>query len=265
MAESKSNKGILTLIPKDKTFKNSKIYNDLNSIKGIHLDMVKGLIFVSHSGEKSKKEAAKYLENNTHLYRFTDESKKMFYGNKKLKRKKALIIVDVQPIFLNKNNKHILSNIAERINTIPYDLYVNAVFYADKDSIWKKQTGWSVPKKEAKTESSIKKLLDKKENVINVNKQTKSVFKGHAGFETFRYFKVENDLCDVKGVLHHNDIEEVHIIGLDTNDCVLATAYEAFDLGFFTYVIEECTQSSEGNEIHGKAIDLLRHVGLTNK
>lgn len=265
MAKSRSDKGILTLVPKDKTYKNSKIYNDLKSINGINIDMVKGMIFLSHSGEKSKADITKYLEENTQLYNFTEESKKIFYGNKKRERKKALIIVDVQPIFLNKANVHILKSISERINTVPYDFYINAVFYADKDSIWKKQTDWSVPKKEAKTEKSIKKLLDKKENILNVTKQTKSVFKGYPEFRKGSYFKVDNSLCDVHGALHQNDIEEVHIIGLDTNDCVLATAYEAFDLGFHTYVIENCVQSSEGNAIHSKAIDILRHVDLTKK
>ena len=172
---------------------------------------------------------------------------------------KALIIVDVQPIFLNEKNRHVLSNIAYVIRKFPYDLYINAVFYAPKNSIWQKQTGWSVPKKEAKTESIIRKLLSERENVINVVKQTKSVFKGKHDAE----YNLNIKIPSVERVLRYEGIEEVHIIGLDTNDCVLATAYEAFDLGYFTYVIEECTQSSSGNTLHRKAIDLLRHVGLT--
>lgn len=64
--------------------------------------------------------------------------------------------------------------------------------------------------------------------------------------------------------LHSAGIEEVHIVGLDANDCVLATAYEAFDLGYFTYVIEECTESSSSEEIRDAGFKLLRHVNLTN-
>ena len=70
----------------------------------------------------------------------------------------ALIIVDVQPVFLNKDNKYILDDIYNLINGTSYDLYVNAVFYADKKSIWQKQTEWNVPKKEARTHNKIKKL-----------------------------------------------------------------------------------------------------------
>ncbi len=149
------------------------------------------------------------------------------------------------------------------MNSTSYDLYINAVFYTGKNSIWQRQTKWSLPKKEAKNHILIEEILDKKrkenDNVIYILKKSKSVFKGWIinsamlnGFTPQEY-------------LYGKDIEEVHIVGLDTNDCVLATAYEAFDLGFFTYVIEECVQSSEGNNIHKKGIDLLRHLGLTNK
>ena len=56
----------------------------------------------------------------------------------------------------------------------------------------------------------------------------------------------------------------MHIVGLDANDCVLATAYESFDLDFFTYVIEECVQASEGQAMHEKGLAVLSHVNLTN-
>ncbi len=40
------------------------------------------------------------------------------------KRKKALIMVDVQPGFLNERNKYILENIKSLIKNIPYDFFV---------------------------------------------------------------------------------------------------------------------------------------------
>lgn len=84
---------------------------------------------------------------------------------------------------------------------------------------------------------------------VHVIKDTKSVFKGNASLSK---------------ILKKKQIKEVHIVGLDTNDCVLATAYEAFDLGFFTYVIEECTESSSSEKLHKQGLGLLRHLNLTN-
>jgi nicotinamidase-related amidase len=82
-----------------------------------------------------------------------------------------------------------------------------------------------------------------------VDKETKSVFKGDK---------------NVASILREKNITEVHIVGLDTNDCVLATAYESFDLGFVTYVIEECCQSSLSEELHKYAIEILRGQNMTN-
>jgi len=167
-------------------------------------------------------------------------------------KKKALFIVDVQNIFLTKKNEYIISNIEKLIQNTKYELYVNAVFYADKNSIWARQTQWTVPKKKAKSHPRIIKAL-KNLTPIEIVKQSKSCFKGD-----------EVDSSDILYTLFKHDINEIHIVGLDTNDCVLATAYEAFDYEFSTYVIEECTQSSSGKSIHEAGLKLLRHVNLTN-
>ncbi|KKQ34017.1 MAG: Isochorismatase hydrolase [Candidatus Nomurabacteria bacterium GW2011_GWB1_37_5] len=164
------------------------------------------------------------------------------------KRKKALILVDIQPVFLNKSNRYILKNIERLLRVGEYDFYINATFWAGKDSIWKKQTGWVVPKEEAETEVGILKLL-KGKNVMHVTKHTKSVFNQHE---------------DIGKVLKRKGIKEIHIVGLDTNDCVLGTTYDSFDRGFFTYVIEECVQSSDGNDMHKSALKIMRNVNLTN-
>jgi nicotinamidase-related amidase len=51
------------------------------------------------------------------------------------KRKRALIVIDVQPAFIRPHNKHIISNIVSLIEKVPYDTYIEAVFYAEKGSL----------------------------------------------------------------------------------------------------------------------------------
>ena len=165
------------------------------------------------------------------------------------KRRKALIIVDVQPAFLNKRNRYIVKNIQKLLKEEKYDAYIESVFHAEKGCIWDKQTGWILPKgKYTHTIPKIIKLLPKQ--AIHIQKESKSVFRRHRKL-------VE--------ILRRKKIKEIHIVGLDTNDCVLATAYDSFDLGFFTYVIEDCVQSSWSEKVHKEALDLLRHNNLTNK
>ena len=164
-------------------------------------------------------------------------------------RKKALLLVDIQEIFLKPRNRYILANIQRLLKSVPYDLYFEALFWAPNNSIWSKQLNWTSPKRDSKPEQMISKLLKTKKTVY-FQKNTKSAFKGN-----FSILKT----------LNKNKIKEVHIVGLDTNDCVLATAYEAFDFGFYTYVIEECVESSGGLSIHKHGLATLRHVNLTNK
>jgi nicotinamidase-related amidase len=164
-------------------------------------------------------------------------------------RNKALIIVDVQKYFLNDRNKYIIENIKSLIEKGSYDLFIEAIFYSEKDSLWDKQTNWFLPKNS--NFYTVNEILDliKDKDCIHVEKETKSVFKGN-----------DNLLQELK----KKNVQEVHIVGLDANDCVLATAYEAFDLGFYTYVIEECTDSSYSQKMRDAGFEVLQHVNMTN-
>lgn len=166
-------------------------------------------------------------------------------------KKKALIIVDVQPAFVKENSSFVIPTIVELIKTVPYDLYIESLFHAEKDSIWDKQTDWMCQKDENfYTVPEITELL-KDKNCIKVEKETKSVFKGNP---------------NILSILKEKGIEEIHIVGCDIDCCVLATAYESFDLGFFTYVIEECTaSSSKHKEVRDCALRVLKRARILKK
>ncbi|MFH1649772.1 MAG: isochorismatase family protein [Candidatus Woesearchaeota archaeon] len=163
-------------------------------------------------------------------------------------RKRALFIVDVQPAFLDGRNSVIVSNIVRLIKKVKYDLYVEAVFCDAPGSIWDRQLGKVCARDErTHTVDEIMAVLDG--SAVHVEKSTKSIFKGNE---------------DILALLKENGIEEVHLVGIEKNDCVLATACESFDFGFITYVIEECCQSSAFDELHRKALDILRRQCITN-
>lgn len=159
---------------------------------------------------------------------------------------KALIIVDVQEGFLTERNRWIIPNIQKAIREDDYDLYIEAVFHADPGSLWDKQTGWTFPL--SPTVPEVKELLPSE--TIRVVKTTKSAFGGDK---------------DISAILKEKSVDEVRIIGLDTNDCVMATAFNSFDAGFETYVLEDCTESSDDGSLRAAAIKILRNVNLTNK
>lgn len=161
-------------------------------------------------------------------------------------KKRALFVVDMQAGFLPEEAKWIIPNAKAVIENGRYDLFIEAIFHAEKGSIWDKQLEWTFPIEP--TVSDIKNALEGK-NPILVTKTTKSVFKGD---------------IDILGLLKKEGIEEVHIIGVDAHDCVLATALESFDAGYPTYVIEECVTSSNGEHLREATIVIMRDVELTN-
>lgn len=163
-------------------------------------------------------------------------------------RKKALIVVDLQPAFVKKHNSHIIPNIQKLLETVVYDAYIEAVFSAEKGSLWDIQQEWICPENEdTHSVDEIKGLLAARKP-LHVHKHTRSVFRGDQ---------------DVTAYLTKKGIEEVHLVGTETNDCVLATAFDAFDSGFPVYVLEECCESAtEGR--HQMGLDILRLQGMTN-
>ena len=164
-------------------------------------------------------------------------------------RRKALAIIDVQKEFAPHQHAPVISNISKLLSAVDYAIYVEAVFSADRGSIWDLQTGWALPSdQKAKTIPEISKLLDMR-RVIRIHKQTKSIFNG----------------CpELASLLRSESIEELHLVGFDINDCVLASALDAFDCGFFTYVIEDCCGASVDSGLRSQSIDLLRYLHMTN-
>lgn len=161
-------------------------------------------------------------------------------------KKRALFVVDVQKGFITEENACVIPNIQKVIQDGGYELFVEATFHADKGSIWDRQMEWTFNYE--LTLPEIKALLPEEKTIVVV-KTTKSVFP--AALELAR-------------TLQDKGIEEVHIIGFDTNDCVLATAFDAFDKGFITYVIEEAVGSSNSEDLSQKTLALLREVEMTN-
>lgn len=163
-----------------------------------------------------------------------------------LEKKRALFVVDVQKGFTTQENVWILPNIKKVIQEGGYDLFIEATFHAPQGSLWDKQMEWTFPYEP--TISEIRELLPQ-EKTISVIKTTKSVFTAKP---------------DLVGILKEKGIEEIHVIGFDSNDCVLTTAEDGFDAGFFTYVIEEATGSSNGDCLKHYSIEILREVDMTN-
>jgi nicotinamidase-related amidase len=163
-------------------------------------------------------------------------------------RKKALIVVDLQPAMLRPHNDHIVQRIASLIKQHPYDGYVEAVWHSGDGSLWGEMMNVDHPRDETTHTVGAVHTLLASHQPLQVTKTSRSVFMGDQ---------------NVAAYLRDLGIEEVHLVGTETNDCVFATAMSAFDLGFRPYVLEECCEALyEGR--HAQGLQLLRYQKLTN-
>ena len=163
-------------------------------------------------------------------------------------RKRALIVIDLQPAFIKPHNQHIIPNIISLVKHVPYDAYVEAVFHAEKGSLWDTQQGFTVLQDEGmRTVDEVMGVLARYDP-LHVIKETRSTFKGDQ--DLVSHFK-------------ERDIKEVHLVGTETHDCVLATAYDAFAAGLPVYALEECIESGTPGR-HQAGLRLLRWQSMTN-
>ena len=164
-------------------------------------------------------------------------------------RKKALFLIDIQSDFLDARNKYIIDNIKKLLDKVKYDIYIEAVFYSKKGSLWDLQQHIIFPLGDkTKTVDDLKNVYSKLK-IVQVKKQTRSIFK-----------EDQNKLLQI---LKDNDIEEVHLVGTQTNDCILASAFDAFDNGYIPYVIEECCETAT-KELQKYGIALFRRQHMSN-
>jgi nicotinamidase-related amidase len=170
--------------------------------------------------------------------------------------KRALFVIDVQPQTLRGSEAlATLAVLRDYVRATDYDAYVVATYSAPADSMFCLQSGWSLS---AEAAGPSDPLLDdviasKTHGAVQIAKTVRSVFKASEGDA-------------LRAMLSERGIDEIHLVGFDINDCVLATAYDALDSGFFTYVIEECTGRTDDNgAVIDAALTILRKQNMTNK
>ncbi len=162
--------------------------------------------------------------------------------------KKALVVIDMQKCFCNEYTKYLPEKIKNEIETGVYGLIVFTKFVNHEKSNFHAH--------------GYKKCMDVNENELC--NEIAEAAKKHRIFEkdAFSAFKADG----LVEFLKENDVTEVCLCGTDTDACVMASAYDAFDNGFRVKVLYELCASCNGNEFHQNAITLLkRNLGFKNQ
>ena len=157
---------------------------------------------------------------------------------------RPLLVVDVQRGFINEYTRHIPARIARLIETGEFEPLLFTVFVNSPDSPYHRLLDWHAcvgpPDTELVTELA-------------------SVAQPSNVFEKRGLTGVPDALAER---LRRDRIEEISVVGIDTDMCVLKVTMDLFDAGIEPIVLLDCCASTAGLQAHLAGLAILsRNVG----
>lgn len=155
--------------------------------------------------------------------------------------KNVLVVIDLQVGFVNDNTVKVANNIQELLHSEKYDAVIATKFTNMPGSSFDSFLGW-------------KGMLDEKEKelLLFVEEYADCVI------SKCSYSCVNTNFIQSLVAFCGSLPEEVTLVGVDTDACVLATAIDLFEMGIKPIIIEDCVGSSGGEECHEAGMLLLK-------
>ncbi len=152
--------------------------------------------------------------------------------------KECLVIVDVQKGFLNNSTMFISQKIKELCDKRKFDIIVSTKFINNELTPHYQYTNWKgmLDKGSQELDPYIKKISER-----IFDKSVNTVF-------TEEFIKFIED----------NKIEKMIFVGIDTDCCVMKSAFDCFDKKIPFEVITECCASSGGDKYHKSACMIMK-------
>ncbi len=143
----------------------------------------------------------------------------------------ALVVIDVQNCFVNKHTKEIPDKIARYIKQQKFDYVLFTTFVLDKRSNFYKLLNWKAFY--SSPDTSVHEKISRFTNRQNTFPRS-----------TYSVFKLKRFLSFLK----RSKIKDIALCGMDSDGCVLASAFDAFDLGYNVRVLRTLVASSGGKK-----------------
>lgn len=156
--------------------------------------------------------------------------------------KNVLIVIDLQVGFINDKTIKVANNIRDLLEGGEYSAVIATKFTNMPGSSFDSFLGWTGMLGEE--EKALLSFVEENADII-VSKCSYSCVKNTNFIQSLL------SLCD--GLP-----EEVTLVGVDTDACVLATAIDLFEMGIRPIIIEDCVGSSGGDEYHEAGMLLLK-------
>lgn len=153
----------------------------------------------------------------------------------------CLLVIDVQSGFLNDYTRKCLPTIHRLIKSSDYDFKIATRFFNPEESLFRKQIGWY--KFSSPDDIRIDQIVEQNADII-IDKPC---------------YSAGNQLLEL---VKSNSIDEVTVVGIDTDVCVLVNAALLFDHNISVRIDTRGCATNGGPEAERAAVKLLkRYVG----
>ena len=155
---------------------------------------------------------------------------------------KMILLVDIQEGYMNEHLRDFPKKIEKHVTNYDYDLVIATRFINKNDSLHKND----IKIKDMTVFSSKAKLVDPIEKLSDfvLMKST--------------YTSLTNDVAKL---LEKNNVKQVYLAGLNTETSIIATAFDLFDKGIKPIVLSHLCNTTNGDAINEKALEILR-IGI---
>lgn len=153
---------------------------------------------------------------------------------------KCLFVVDVQNGFVSDKTKHIVPRIVDLMDKFSDYRIISTKFINNGNNAFSKIIHWHRLRESPETDL-----------IPEIKYRTDLIV------EKFTYTACTDE---IRQFLFDNKVEEVYIVGIDTDCCVLKTAIDLFEMNIRPIVLTEYCASNGGKESHEAAIKVLKRT-----
>ena len=155
--------------------------------------------------------------------------------------KNVLVVIDLQVGFINDKTIKVANNIRDLLDSGEYSAVIATKFTNMPGSSFELFLGWK-----GMLEEEEKELLPFVEEYAD------------CVISKCSYSCVNTNFIQSLVAFYGSLPEEVTLVGVDTDACVLATAIDLFEMGIKPIIIEDCVGSSGGEECHEAGMLILK-------
>ncbi len=156
---------------------------------------------------------------------------------------KMLVVIDLEKSFINENTIFVIDKINDLINSGKFDKIIFTKFVNFEDSLYVKVLNY----RGCMTNEEKQIMIDTRNNIV----LEKSIYTIYSS--------------EFKSIVDSSNIDEIYLCGIDTECCVLKSAFDLFEKGYKVKVLKDYCASLHGEERHNRALDILRrNIGYEN-